>query len=257
MPTRAPSDSITYLVYLEEMVTMYPGTTVEAPGLGALVPRPVILARKFVRARFSGIRATFFDEMKEIVGLAGDGLLSGGARQQRRAALRNAFRRFPIPVVDMFWAGDDPVARSRRERTMRLHHWFQLDVTPGEAEGAREPIFMGEPDAGRLPEPDFQSGRLFGFRALSPREEEPLRDIFSLAHVPDADFNEGPEGASGAPPPDDSDGPEDANVAVCWPEEQEANEEELAEPERDRLRATYSSRTSTSGDDRQYVKISR
>ncbi|MEG3087427.1 hypothetical protein [Sphingomonas sp. PB4P5] len=236
---------------------MYPDTAVEAPGLGTLVPRPAILGRKFVRARFSGIRASLFDEMKEIVGLASDGLLSDGARQQRRAALRDAFKRFPIPIVDLFWAGDDPVARNRRERTMRLHHWFQLEVTPGEAEGAREPIFMGEPDAGRPAEPGFESGQLFGLRALSPQEEEPLRDIFSLAHVPDADFDEGPEGSSGAPPPDDSDGPEDASVAVVWSEEREANEEELAEPERDRLRATYSGRTSTNRDDRQYVKISR
>lgn len=256
MPPRAPSQAITYLAYLEEMATMYPDTAVEAPGLGALVPRPAILGRKFVRARFSGIRASLFDEMKEVVGLAGDGLLSGGARQQRRSALRDGFRRFPIPIIDLFWAGDDPVARSRRERTMRLHHWFQLAVTPGEAEGAREPIFMGEPEAGRPAEPNFESGRLIGLRALSPREEEPLRDIFSLAHVPDADFDEGPEGPSGAPPPDDSDGPEDASVAVVGPEEQ-ANEEELAEPERDRLRATYSRRTSTSRDDRQYVTVSR
>jgi hypothetical protein len=251
MPKLASQKIVTYLAYLEEMATMYPDTALEAPGLGALRPRPAILAGKFVRARFSGIRASLFDEMKEIVGPARDGILTADKGQQRRAALQDAFRRFPIPVIDLFWSGDDVAARRRRERTMRLHHWFQLDLSPGAAESAREPVFLGEPDAGRPADQEFESGQLLGLRALSSDEEEPLRDIFSLAHVPDADFDEGPEGPAGGPPPDD-DGPDASGVATV-----SAEAEQLTEPERERIRAAYSGRASTDRDEQQYVTIAR
>ena len=254
MPIQAPSKTFIYLAYLEEIATMYPETAVEGPGLGALRPRPLILEHKFVRARFSGIRASLFDEMKEVVGLASDGILSAGQREQRRAALRDAFGSFPIPVIDLFWNGDDRAAQSRRKRTMRLHHWFQLALSSGGARGALEPVFIGEPDAGRPAEPEFESGRLLGLRALSPREEEPLRDIFSLAHVPDADFDEGPLGSSSAPPPDDGGGPEDASVMIVSEEEQE---EDLSEPARNRMRAATYRSAPTERDDPQYVTISR
>ncbi len=233
---------------------MYPDTAVEAPGLGTLRPRPLILGRKFVRARFSGIRASLFEEMKEVVGLSPDGVRSANRRRQRRAALQEAFKRFPVPVIDLFWSADDPAARSRRERTMRLHHWFQLNLSPGGVLDAREPVFIGEPDAERPAEPEFESGRLLILRALSQREEEPLRDIFSLAHVPDADLDEAPEGPTGAPPPDDDDGPDATDVRIITSEEQE---EELAQSELERVRAINSVRAATKRRDQQHVIISR
>ncbi|WP_448664134.1 hypothetical protein ACG3SL_05495 [Sphingomonas sp. CJ20] len=254
MPDVRSPRILTYLAYLEEMATMYPDTAVDAPGLGALRPRPTLLAGKFVRARFSGIRASLFDEMKEVVGLSPDGIRSADQRRQRRAALQEAFKRFPVPVIDLFWSGDDPAARSRRERTMRLHHWFQLDLSPGGVQDAREPVFMGEPDAGRPAEPEFESGQLLSLRALSQWEEEPLRDIFSLAYVPDADLDEGPEGPTGAPPPDDDDGPDATGVAIITSEEQE---EQLAQSELERVRATYSVSAATNRREQQHVTISR
>jgi hypothetical protein len=87
MPTPASTKTVTYLAYLEEMTTMDPGTVVDAPGLGALEPRPAIFGSKFVRARFSGIRAPLFAEMREVLGPARDEVLSADQRQQRRAAL--------------------------------------------------------------------------------------------------------------------------------------------------------------------------
>ena len=255
MPDLRSPRILTYLAYLEEMATMYPDTAVAAPGLGVLRPRPTLLAGKFVRARFSGIRASLFDEMKEIVGLSPHGIRSADQRRQRRAALRDAFKRFPVPVIDLFWSGDDPAARSRRERTMRLHHWFQLDLSAGDVLDAREPVFIGEPEVGRPPEPEFESGRLLGLRALSQHEEEPLRDIFSLAHVPDANLDEGPEGPTGAPPPDDDDnGPDSTGLATVTSEEQE---EQLAQSDLERVRATCSVRPATQRREQQHVTISR
>lgn len=233
---------------------MLPDAAVEAPGLGSLQPRPLILGRKFVRARFSGIRASAFEKMRDMVGLVGEGRLSAGARLQRRGALQDAFRRFPIPVIDLFWSGDDAAARDRRRRTMRLHHWYQLDLSPGEAETAPEPVFMGEPDAGRSAEPDFASGRLHGLRALPPREEAPLRDIFSLAHVPDADFDQGPAGPAGAPPPDDDDGADGASAAV---EAIAGNEEQVVEAGHEPVHQTRYGRAAVTRDDQQHVTIGR
>jgi hypothetical protein len=254
MPDLGSPRILTYLAYLEEIATMYPDTAVEAPGLGALRPRPTLLAGKFVRARFSGIRASLFEEMKEAVGLSPDGIRSADQRRQRRAALQAAFKRFPVPVIDLFWSGDDSAARSRRKRTMRLHHWFQLDLSPGDVLDAREPVFIGEPDAGRPAEPEFDSGLLLTLRALSQREEVPLRDIFSLAHVPDADLDEGPEGSTGAQPPDDDSGPDSTGVAIVTPEEQE---EQLAQSELERVRTTYSVRAATKHREQQHVTVSR
>lgn len=254
MRPRPTPETITYLAYLEEMATMYPYWAIEAPGLGALRPRPVILENKFVRARFSGIRAALFDEMKEVVGLFRGEAMSAAQRRQRRVALRAAFERHPIPVIDLFWSGANPVAQRRRERTMRLHHWFELDLSPGEAERAPEPVFMGEPDAGRPFEAAFESGRLVGIRALAPQEEEPLRDIFSLIHVPDADFGEDPGGPSTTPPPDSDDSGEGGTVAVALNDEkQDVAETELAE-----VRSTSHDRLLRNrGDDRQFVTVGR
>lgn len=52
MPKLASQKTVTYLAYLEEIAKMYTDTALEAPELGALRPRPAILAGKFVRARF-------------------------------------------------------------------------------------------------------------------------------------------------------------------------------------------------------------
>lgn len=245
--------TITYLAYLEEMATMSPGLAVEGPGNGELRPRPVIFEQKFVRARFSGIRATLFEEMMEVVGLFRGEEISAGQRRQRRAALREAFQRYPIPVIDLFWSAGDPAARERR-RTMRLHHWFELHVSSGEAERAIEPVFMGEPDAERPAEAEFESGRLIGLRALSPREEEPLRDIFSLIHVPDADFGEDPEGSSGTPPPDDDDGSEGAAVAVALINEEQGNAEQATAGVRSADVAGFSANR---GEDSDHVTVSQ
>lgn len=254
MPDLAQPKILTYLAYLEEMATMYPYTAVEAPGLGALRPRPLTLERKFVRARFSGIRASLFDEMTEVVALSPDGIRSADQRRQRRVALQDAFKRFPVPVIDLFWSSDDPAARSRRARAMRLHHWFQLDLSPGRVLDAREPVFVGEPDAERPAEPEFESGGLLGLRALSELEEEPLRDIFSLAHVPDADFDEGPEGPTGAPPPAGDDGPDATGVPIVTSEEQE---KQLAQSELESFRETYSVHVATKRREQQHVTIGR
>ncbi|MCV0387765.1 MAG: hypothetical protein K5821_15375 [Nitrobacter sp.] len=233
---------------------MHPDTSVEAPGLGILLPRPTILTSKFVRARFSGIRSSFFDEIKDNVGLAPDGIRSADQRQQRRTALQEAFERFPVPIIDLFWSGYDPEARRRRERTLRLHHWYQLDLLPGDVLNAHEPVFIGEPDVGRPAEPDFAFGQLLGLRSLSPSQEEPLRDIFSLAHIPDADFDDGPEGPAGTPPPDDDDGPNSNGVAIETFEEQE---EQLAQLELQEVRPTFPSRAVTQLREQQYVTTGR
>lgn len=253
MPGPTKAESITYLAYLEEMVTMYPYTLVEAPGLGELRPRPAILKRKFVRARFSGIRAALFNDMREIVGPARDGVLSPDQRDRRRAELQEAFKRFSIPVIDLFWSAYDPQARRRRYKTMRLHHWFELNLTRGNAETAGEPVFMGEPDPTRPAEPAFEAGQLVGLRALTPREEEPLRDIFSLAHIPDANLDEDPDGPSGRSPPDDDDGggPDTASATTS------SAQEEQVEAVHERLRAVHHGRAKTDRDDQQYVTIGR
>ena len=52
MPKLASQKTVTYLAYLKKMATIYPDTALEAPGLGALRPRPTVLAGKFVRACF-------------------------------------------------------------------------------------------------------------------------------------------------------------------------------------------------------------
>ena len=254
MPPRPTPKTITYLAYLEEMATMYPDWPLEAPGSGALRPRPAIIENKFVRARFSGIRAALFDEMKEVVGLFRGEVMSTAQRRQRRVALRNAFERYPIPVIDLFWSCNNPAAQRRREGTMRLHHWFQLDLSPGEAERALEPVFIGEPAAGRPVEAEFESGQLIEIRALPPQEEEPLRDIFSLLHVPDADFDEDPGAPSTMPPPDDDNGPEGATAAVVLTNEEQG----IVEEERAEVRSTSHDRLSGHRrEDRQYVTVRR
>lgn len=237
---------------------MSPEWGLDAPGSGVLRPRPIILENKFVRARFSGIRAALFDDMMEVIGVFRGEPISGAQRQQRRAALRNAFERYPIPVIDLFWAASDAAAQKRRDRTLRLHHWFRLNLSSGGAERADKPVFIGEPDAGRPIEPEFESGRLVGMRALSPQEEEPLRDIFSLIFVPDADLEEDPGGASTPPPPDDDDGPQGVAVAVVLADDEEQKEPTVEEIEQAGIQSTSHDRVrGIRSDKQQFVTVRR
>lgn len=215
-----PGEPVTYFAYLEEPAHRLRGGDIEGPDGAPLRERPQILSRDCFRARFSGIRAADFARMLELVERLPSGDLADAQRERRRAQLGRAFEQFPVPVIDLIWAAPDAAGRQRwRGRPLRHSpgRWFELRAARGEAASASRPVLIGEPEDGR-PIDDFAAGQLVSIRLASPALTEALRDIFSLAHIGDADFGEEPE-EPGAAPPDDGGGPPGVEVALVREDE--------------------------------------
>lgn len=213
-----PDELVTYFAFLEEVSELPPDFGIDGPDGGPLAKRPAILFEQFFRARFSGIRAADLAQLQEDVAQLDGTDITDAQRRERRNQLNRAFERTPVPVIDLFWPGWDKDIRYRWQGRLRWPSpgvWFERRARRGGAADSLRPVFVGEPEADRPPD-GFESGELVGMRRANRDVTRILRNIFSLNHIPDADFDEDPEGPAGpgSPPPDDGGTPSGVEVVV-------------------------------------------
>jgi hypothetical protein len=250
MASDGPSlpETVTYYVFLEEISYLSPDRGLDGPDGLPLRARPDILSRQFYRVRFSGIRASCLNDLRSSVGELGNHDISDEQRLRRRFELNALFERTPVPVVDLFWPAEDGPPLFRRPKG--FHHlspglWYLIKATRGNAATAPLPVLIGEPESGR-PVDEFGSGQVEFIGRPVHRVRKLLRDIFSLKHLSDEGFDDGPDGPGYGPPPDGGDAPAG--------EAQMTDEIEIVEVEVPHWAAIE--RPAREDDDPQYVTVS-
>lgn len=171
----------TYFVYIEEahVLTQPDGARLDGP-LGESVRRP---DETHTRIRTAGVRALPFVDLMHVVTPLG-AEISRVERERRGAELRELLRELPVVLIDLllsrYWA-DQPWAQLLAPGT-----WHVLGVSYGSHRPDSVQVLVGDPDGARDTESRPASAEFM--LPPIPELELRLRDIFSLKHVPDADF---------------------------------------------------------------------
>ncbi|WP_294235173.1 hypothetical protein [uncultured Sphingomonas sp.] len=195
---------VDYFAFLEDVSTFDAKFDPDGPDGEPLRERPDILSEAFARARFSGLRVGDLAYLMEYVGALPDVDITEAQRIRRREELNRAFESIALPVIDIYSAGSvEPLRYHWRGRLRRPSPgvWFRILAVRGGAVTSHTPVFVGESEFDR-PRDDFGSGRLVALRRAEPQAIRFLRNIFTLDHLPDADFDEDTDGPGSGSPPD-------------------------------------------------------
>jgi hypothetical protein len=126
------------------------------------------------------------------------GNVTDDQRKQRRDRLIEVFHEgIPLPVLDLYVDernGNLPFLRA----SLTTGSWYWIGVRQRDGEDPLLPIFVDETETGAT---GYQPDSLAFLEAVPPFIEYRLRDVFSLAHVPDTETGE--TGSETAPPPDE------------------------------------------------------
>ena len=198
-----------YFIFVED-VSKLSTRSIDAPDGATMVPDHVVFDGSVWRFRNSAMLVTdVVPELPRFEPLLA-GSITADQRETRRGQLNDLFGRVPVPVLDIFVTEYDPELAALRA-TLLPGSWYSLTCRMGADRKSARPVYIGAPELG---EPgSFERGGLRFIASVSPPLEIKLRDVFSLAHVPDATMR-GPESASAEVPPDlPPDDPDKAGLA--------------------------------------------
>lgn len=206
-----------YLIFVEDVSKLGAGV-IDAPDGTSFVPRHVVFEGSVWRYRTSAMLAA--DILPELPSF--EALVGGGTteiqRDNRRKQLNDLFLRVSVPVIDIFINERDEEFAALRA-TLLPGSWYLLTWRIGADRKSARPVYIGAPEIGEAG--TFERGALRFIAPVSPPLEISLRDIFSLAHVPDATMF-GPESAPAALPPglppDSPDGTGQTGLVRTMPE---------------------------------------
>ncbi len=154
------------------------------------------------RIRASGIKVEEFQQnMSEFAVLDHDNV-TDNQRRQRKTQLNEVFDGKPLPILDIYIGSKDADYQYYRN-TINPGAWYFVGVRQPSDTGI--PIFIGAPE---LSADQYIQGSLVLLDTVPLLTEYSLRDIFSLVHIPDADFGEDTGGSTEPLPPEPGVGPE-------------------------------------------------
>ncbi|MBS1086678.1 hypothetical protein [Gluconobacter sphaericus] len=154
------------------------------------------------RVRASGIKVKEFNQNVSRFDVLDHDNVTDDQRGQRKAHLNEVFGGATLPILDTYIGPKDEGYQYYRN-IINLGAWYVLFV--GQTSDIEIPIFIGSPE---LSADLYIQGSLLLFDAVPLPIEYQLRDIFSLVHIPDADFGEDTGGSPEPLPPEPGVGPE-------------------------------------------------
>jgi len=193
-----------HFVFVEEAVSVAPDGLLRPDG-EPISPKLVFGKRPW-RFRSSGIQTRKFLDVVDQFDLLDHDKITDEQRRRRRGQLVEAFGGTPLPLFDLY-ADETSEDLLFLRGSLTLGSWYWIGVRERTLDDDRLPVFVG---AAELPPGPYQPGSLEFIDRIPPYLEYRLRDIFSLAHISDAGFEEA--GGESAPPPDKPRGePEDTD----------------------------------------------
>ncbi len=168
----------TFLAYSEESDSIETANGLEAPNGDRLVRLPSLPARRF---RLSGISLRNFRLLLDAITPVSTEPTQA-ERIQRRSELSASLSDMPIPNFDLYVPANHPLSEFANAILVR-GHWCALIVYRVEPEAPTPLVVVGD---AQLSTPEYFSLGFIGRLTLAA--ETRLRDIFSLAHLADAEF---------------------------------------------------------------------
>lgn len=171
-----------------------------------------------LRFRLAAMRTRDFGKIVDRFDVLDHENVEDSDRRRRREQLRESVADLPIPIMDIY-ADEGGEAAYWLRGVLRAGSWHFVEVLENEFIESYPPIVIGDPDLGGA----TLRGSLGFLSQVFPNYLVRLQDIFSLVHIPDAQFGT-EEGEFGATPPgggpDDSRGGKWAAEPIIedWPE---------------------------------------
>lgn len=179
----------------------------ELPNTGAgEVPKAFLaeIGERPIRVRVSAVRAWDFLEIMDRFEVLDPATVTDDQRDTRRDLLRETLDRVPLPLIDVI-APSEGLASVWLRPMARTATWVMIVLNvDAPADESLRALIVDPDEAGGEP----RATRMSGLTIVPIPIELRLKDIFSLIHLHDADFDHREGGAmpSIAPPPD---GPDD------------------------------------------------
>lgn len=156
---------------------------------------------RFGRLRMSIVPVDAFKAVEKLITPLQPRGATAAQRDRRRAELRDYLPKVRLEVMDLHVShaeGFEP--RVRRQTAIGC--WCWVRVEPVKRFNGLPPVMVGDPDV----EAEDRRYGLIYLRRVTREELVRLRQVFSLAHIGDADEDDDPEGAPepGPLPPDDT-----------------------------------------------------
>lgn len=197
------SEADYYFIYIEEAAPVSMNSLIRPDGKP--LEKESLSGENLWRFRASGLETHRFLQVMERFEPLDHDSITDNQRSRRRALLVDAFGNMPLPLLDLYVSRNDenlPFLRA----ALTPASWYWIAVVQRVEDDPRLPIFVGAPELAAGP---YLPGSLELIDSVPPYIEYRLRDIFSLAHVPDAGFE-----AIGGEPSPTPDKPHDENHEV-------------------------------------------
>lgn len=191
-PTLSQDDAVLYFAFVEEVETIPPGQRIYgATGLPIETPTSAV---ELEHIRFSAILVDRFLPLTVQIDPVDPDNVQPEQRVRRKEQLQEAMHGIALPILDLFLP---PNAKDALGIAPAFGDWCLLGNTASPDDEDLS-IYVTDPEDGERP-----TTLRTGLRVLAQAPEfwqNRLRDIFSLVHIPDADFDEN-ERDDGAPLP--------------------------------------------------------
>ena len=153
-------------------------------------------ARRVLEVRLCGFNADRFLATMDAFEDLSEGTPSPFQRDRRRAMLIQQYENDATPSLHLYLADWEGVYDVRNS-LFAPGQWLEIEMNPAAAGQPIANVFLDQPLA---PGGENEPMSLTSISLIPLELEVRLRDIFSLAHVPDADFTERQEGDGPANP---------------------------------------------------------
>lgn len=201
-PAARPEPIRPFYVFVEETVSKELSGVLDDPtGKAIDETKHEVLAERPIRIRTSGVLiADFHDIEGRFEELDPENILDE-QRIRRRADLLEHLADIPLPILDLYMRPGHPDLRT--VQTMLTHgSWHIIGISSKPLLNDECPVLIGAPE---IEEDPYLFSFLAYLGAVPANVEVRLRDIFSLAHIADANF-EAEGGDIEDLPPDDPHG---------------------------------------------------
>jgi len=227
-PQFLPTKGRTYYIFIEEAAAPEMAAAVDGPdGMNIDRARHPVFSQTPIRFRGSGLQYEDFHGSEGNFEILDPENIDLNQRNRRRRDIEEHLGEIDLPVIDLYMASHHPDLRAVR-MMLSIGSWHMIGVSREAVIYPECPVLIGAPE---MAEDPYSFAFLTYLGPVPAHIVVRLRDIFSLAHIPDARFNTEREDEAGGRPLPPPDGPPGERWAKAEAAPEASMEQGLAEEE--------------------------
>lgn len=225
-PQFLPTKAQTYYIFIEEVALPDMAAAVDGPdGVDIDRARHRVFSETPIRFRGSGLQYDDFHRVEGNFEILDPENIDRNQRNRRRRDIEEHLDGIHLPIVDLFMASHHPDLRAVR-MMLSIGSWHMIGVSREPVIHPECPVMIGAPE---IAEDPYGFAYLAYLGPVPAHIEVRLRDIFSLAHIPDARFDTEREEEGGGRPLPPPDGPPEEQWVKAEAAPEASMEQGLAE----------------------------